>query len=597
MTVLQNRKKNRSRWHVLVGASLLLCLTLIVPACFSGGAVSTYYGRVKVPQKQEFRWSDGGLPQVFDPAFAAAPPDTDAVRALFEGLTDYDPRTLQVTPGVAERWETSEEGRVWTFYLRNDARWSTGEMVTAGDFVRSWERILRLGDLAPHTELLSNIVGARPYVGTAGPLAPVGLNSVAEEQANKNDKGERKASRVVSAFGVREINARVLRVQLQRPNLNFPALVAHPVFRPVKINEQDENKKIGAAELISNGAFRLSSSGSEGVFLQRETNYWGRKNVNLERVEFVKTSNAETALAAYKAGAIDAITNAPFEPLALKLLAPYADYRRHAFAALTYYSFNTARAPFNDVRVREALAIAIDRERISEEQTGGTTLPAATFLPVDKTESPNEAVVARSATLNKDQERARQLLAEAGYPDGEGFPVIRLLINRNEQQRQVAQAVAATWRSVLNIETEIDARNWDEYEAEIRAGNYDLVRRGAVMQSADETSNIRMLFSFEQKEMPAPVRPGLANRGPEKSGAGNSQPSAAPAPPIETEVEALRQVAAIPIYFASSFALVKPYVNGFTTNILDAPSLKNVKIDTSWQEPRTAGLFNDSKQD
>ena len=580
------KKGNYDSWRIAITGIILLSLTLAVPACFSGEQASPYYGQVKVPRKQELRWSDGGLPQVFDPAFAAVPPDTDAVRALFEGLTDYDPRTLQATPGVAERWESSEDGRVWTFYLRSDARWSSGELVTAGDFVRSWQRILRLGDLAPHTELLSNIVGAKTYFGPAGTVVPAGPVATTGRQ-NTNDSREASGKVGRRPFGAREINAHVLRVQLQRPNPNFPTLVAHPVFRPVKIREQDQNKKMPAAGLISNGAFHLFRSTSDGVFLQRAENYWDKQGVNLEQVEFVKTSDAETALDEYHAGVIDAVTNAPFEPLALKLLAPYADYRRHTFAALTYYSFNTARMPFNDVRVREALAIAIDRERISEEQTGGATVAASTFLPVMAADVSDQPVVAKSATLNKDQERAKNLLAEAGFPGGRGFPVIHLLVNRNEQQRQVAEAVAANWLAVLNIQTDIEVRNWDEYEADVRAGNYDLVRRGAVMQSADETTSIRILFGFEQRA--AAVAAGETAQAMEKDGVGNGQPASRNrAPVIESEADALRQVAAIPIYFASSYALVKPYVKGFASNMLDAPSLKHVSIDTAWQPPKAS---------
>jgi oligopeptide transport system substrate-binding protein len=581
------RARLHYRWRVFVAGFLLLCLTLLVPGCFSGDQSSLYYGRVIVPRQQEFRWSDGGLPQVFDPAFAAAPPDTDAVRALFEGLTDYDPRTLEPTPGVAERWESSDEGRVWTFYLRDNARWSTGEPVTAGDFVRSWERTLRLGDLAPHTELLNNIVGARGYVGAA--RNAVQTSAAAGSSESAKDAVARSGDE--RPFGAQEINAHVLRVRLQRPNVNFPALVAHPVFRPVKVTGQDGDRKIGAPHLISNGAFLLAKSGNDKVLLLRADSYWGKADVDLERVEFVKTSDAETALAAYHAGSIDAVTNAPFEPLALKLMAPYADYRRNTFAALTYYGFNTAREPFSDVRVREALAIAIDRERISEDEMGGATEPATTFLPVVKARSVAEPVVAKSATLNRDHERAKQLLAEAGYPDGKNFPVIRLLINRNEQQRQVAEAVAGMWRSILKIETEIVAKAWDEYEAAIRTGDYDLVRRGAVMQSADETSNIRMLFASEEKtaavESVTPATPLASQTGKGTAGSSVGLDKTPPAP-IETEAEALRRLPAIPIYFASSYALVKPYVRGFESNMLDAPSLKNVKIDTAWQEPKVA---------
>src|SRR5882724_5847132 len=148
------------RARVALSCSFLLILSLTHAGCFSGEEPTTYYGKVVVPRAQEFRWSDGGLPQTFDPAFAAAPPDTDVVRAIFEGLTDYDPKTLAAVPGVATHWESSNDGRVWTFYLRDDAHWSNGEKVTANDFVRSWERTIKIGQLSPHTELLSNIAGA-----------------------------------------------------------------------------------------------------------------------------------------------------------------------------------------------------------------------------------------------------------------------------------------------------------------------------------------------------------------------------------------------------------------------------------------------------
>ena len=128
---------------------------------FPDEKLQRYYGGIVVPKSQQFQWSDGGLPQTFDPAFAAAPPDTDVVRAIFEGLTDYDSRSLKPVPAVATHWEPADGGRTWTFYLREDARWSNGEVVTASDFVRSWRRTMRIGDLAPHTELLKNIEGAR----------------------------------------------------------------------------------------------------------------------------------------------------------------------------------------------------------------------------------------------------------------------------------------------------------------------------------------------------------------------------------------------------------------------------------------------------
>ena len=595
--------QRKGHWRILVAGSLLLCFALADAGCFLSEEISPYYGRIVVPRKQEFRWSDGGLPQVFDPAFAAAPPDTDAVRALFEGLTDYDAQTLKPVPAIATRWESSENYRVWTFYLREDARWSSGETVTAMDFVRSWQRTLKLGDLAPHLELLKNIVGARLSVGSVR-----GANAESEatnqksgpsDNSTSQQKKEAPRQNPPTQFGAEAVNDHVLRVQLQRANPDFPALVAHPVFRPVKIAAEEGNKEIAASHVISNGAFHLAKTGRDVVVLERAENYWGKTYVSLERVEFVGGRDGEATLAAYRAGEVDAVTNAVFEPLALKLLAPYKDYHRSTFGALTYYSFNTAHAPFDDVRVRQALALAIDRERVSEDETQGATVPAKKFLPDAISDGTDEPVVAKSATLERDIAQARKLFSEAGYADGRNFPKIRLLVNRNEQQRQVAQSIAAMWHSALNVETEIIVKNWDDYEAAIRAGEYDLVRRGMVMQTTDELTNISMLFPPEitatarpesETTLPGSSPPGVhgESSGAAPSGAGARTLETKATPPIESEAEALSQLRAIPIYFASSYTLVKPYVAGFDANILDAPSLKKIKIDTSWREPKTA---------
>lgn len=579
----------RRRYQTLVIGALLLALSTTHAGCFIDGPYETYYGRNAVPRSQEFRWIDGGLPQTFDPAFAAAPPDTDLVRAIFEGLTDYDPRKLTPLPAVATRWESSDEGRIWTFYLRADARWSNGEAVTAKDFVDSWQRTMKIGDLAPHTDLLSNIVGAQRISGSTRKLAAVvsGIKPQRKPETSTPPEAER--------LGAEAIGDRVLRVHLQRPDMNFPALVAHPVFRPVKLNEEASTQRIGPPGLVSNGAFLLSNSDAGRVLLERADNYWGKNDVKLQTVEFVGAKNAEAALAAYRAGEVDAVTNSAFEPLALKLLAPYKDFRRQTYGALTYYSFNTSRAPFDDVRVREALAIAIDRDRLSQDEMGGATEPAKRFLPEVMSGS-QKPVVTKSELLDKDDERARQLLAEAGYPEGKGFPKIRLLINRNEQQRQVAQAIASMWRAFLNIETEVVIKNWDEYEAAIQAGDYDVVRRGMVMQTADEFTNIRMMFQYELQatdsagDGPSPLR----SPDERSLGEGFSERKTSTPPVIESEAVALNELRAMPLYFASSFALVKPYVVGFDSNVLDAPSLKQVRIDTNWAEQK-GGSGNSSK--
>lgn len=322
--------------------------------------------------------------------FGGGAPDTDAVRAMYEGLTEYDPRTLAPVSAVALQWESSEADRVWTFHLRRDARWSNGNPVTAGDFVRSWQRVVNLGDQAPHAKLLKNIEGAQQRrtpneSAQPGGSPPRGTNN----EPRSGRTGSNAASVSETQFGAVAVDDHTLRVRLARPDKSFPALVAHPVFRPVydggevkqSVESFDENASASVSNFVTNGAFVLSSREPEAVVLERARNYWDREAVKLQRVRFVGMRNAEDAIAAYRAGEVDAVSNAAFEPLALKLLLPYRDFRRETFGAVTYYHFNTTRPPFDNLQVRQAFAFALDRNRLSRDVMGGANEPATTFLP------------------------------------------------------------------------------------------------------------------------------------------------------------------------------------------------------------------------
>ena len=162
---MENFRKRHYQLSI-INYPLHLCLilaVLLLSACSELEKPKTepFYSQTAPPQKKEFRWSNGKMPKSFDPALASAPPETDLVRAIFEGLTDTDSKTLEAIPSVAEKWTASEDYKIWTFYLRKEAKWSNGERVTAADFVRSWKRLAEMSDRVPHRKLLENIVGIK----------------------------------------------------------------------------------------------------------------------------------------------------------------------------------------------------------------------------------------------------------------------------------------------------------------------------------------------------------------------------------------------------------------------------------------------------
>jgi oligopeptide transport system substrate-binding protein len=348
------------------------------------------------------------------------------------------------------------------------------------------------------------------------------------------------------------------------------------MFRPVAGDAKEYAAGTIGTEVVTNGAFRIAAADASGVTLERSDTYWNRDAVKLERVKLVASESAEKALAAYKAGDIDAVTNADFEPLALKLLEPFDDFRRRPHAAINYYEINHEKPPFDDRRVREALAIAIERERLTEGEMEGQTTSALSFLPFSRN---SESVIVQ------DKERARDLLEEAGFAGGEKFPVIKLVINRNDTQQRVARAVARMWKQNLNIDTEIVAKENAEVEAARTNGDFDLVRRNAVFPTADELMSILALLkpaaSPKAEPSSSPVAGGVEADAvdPKKETA----PAIASPDVTMSEANAIYELWAIPLYFPTSYSLVKPYVSGFEMNSLDAPVLHEVSIDSDWQ--------------
>lgn len=634
---------DKRRWKIQRKSALIcayLCLVFLsvfLSACSELEKPKTepFYADAQPPQKKEFRWSNGKLPKSFDPALAAAPPETDIVRAVFEGLTDTDSKSLQTVPAVAEKWESSEDFKTWTFHLRKDAKWSNGENIKAEDFVRSWKRLAVMGEKVPHYKILTNIVGMQkaepkpeapaaetqeidsvskiaanqslPFARTqpTGSLSIKPLTNSRVTEETKSDSLVKKETVKVEEpkFGVEAVGEHVLKVSLIKPDKEFPALVANPIFRPVFSDGKNfEDGKLNA-DIVTNGAFRIFSIGQDGITLDRSENYWNKHSVELERVRIVPQESAEKALQAYKSGELDAVTNADFEPLALKLLTPFDDFKRTTHSAINFYEFNLQKPPLDNANVREALAIAIERERLTQDEMEGATEPALSFMPFDED---------GEEKLAQDADRARQLLADAGFPDGQDFPEVTLVVNRNNIQQKIANSVAKMWRDNLNIKINVAAKSAEEIAEARRTNNFDIIRRNAVLPTTDETANMLAIFP-PKKEIREVVKTPAADDKTLKPESLQTAPNSSELPTFDTlvreneeksvliehldeasaailtEQQAIAELPAIPLYFPTSYSLVKPYIQGFEMNSLDAPSLKNVRIDVNWQPKKPNG--------
>ena len=319
-------------------AAFCFCfLLLFLSACseLEKPKAETFYAVSLPPEKQEFRWSNGLTPKSFDPAKASAPPETDIVRAIYDGLTETDTKTLAAKEALAYEWESSEDFKTWTFSLRRDAKWSNEKKITAEDFVRSWTRLTEMGEDVSHHELLKNIVGAKVvkepkpekkivkltseansdiFTAKGSTKTLGGKSSTVKEQISENNntnksveiekveqvKEKEKTSadeKLVSLdkqknlvdikkkkekradLGVKAIGDYKLEIKLIEPDKEFPKLVAHPIFRPIYSDGKEFGESGLNADIVTSGAFRIFSVGKDGITLDRSEQYYNKEKI------------------------------------------------------------------------------------------------------------------------------------------------------------------------------------------------------------------------------------------------------------------------------------------------------------------------------
>ncbi|MBO8137831.1 MAG: peptide ABC transporter substrate-binding protein [Desulfotomaculum sp.] len=400
----------------------------------------------------------GEEPETIDPALNTTVNGGTIILAVFEGLTKLDEKDNPV-PGTAERWEVSKDKTKYTFYLRKDAKWSDGKPVTAHDFAYAWERALDPNTGAEYAYQLYYIKNGKAY-----------------------NKGEAEAE----DLGIKVIDDYTLEVQLESPTPYFLKLAAFPTLMPVRkdvIEEHGDQWARSPETYIGNGPFKMVEwKNKDSMKFVKNEHYWNKDAVKIDG--FIETFIAEssTMLSAYEAGELDIIDQVPLEEIdRLKKEKPDELHITPQLGTY-YYAFNVTKEPFDDVRVRKAFIYALDKEAmVNKVRKSG--IPASAFVPPgvpDTGEGTEFREVGGPIYPTKaDPEKARQLLAEAGYPNGEGFPDVVLKYNTSEGHKKLAEAALEMWKKNLGIDN-ITLRNeeWAVFVNTRQKGDFQIARHG-----------------------------------------------------------------------------------------------------------------------
>lgn len=421
----------------------------------------------------------GPDPETVDPALNTAIDASNIILHAYETLLTFDENN-QIIPGQAETFEVSDDGLTYTFHLREGLKWSDGSDFTAEDFVYSWKRLADPNTAAPYAaDMLSMIKGY-------------------EEAAAGN----------LDALGVSATDATTLVVELSSPCVYFDKIITHISMAPVKkdvVEANGEQWSLAPETYVCNGPLKMIEwvPGSHMTFAKNE-NYWNADKVTLNTLKFVLMEDANAAYSAYQTGEVQMIKDIPTEEIPSLQDSP--DYHLDTRLATSYTIFNTQKAPFDDAKVRMALSLAVDREYIANTLMIGTVTPATNFVGPGISDaeagSSYEEVTRKNNggdffdvdNYEADLEKAKALLAEAGYPNGEGFPIIEYMTNDSGYNKPIAEYLQSAWKE-LGVTMDIKIVEWSTFTPTRRAGDFQICRGGWVYDYDDPSNMLNLLSS------------------------------------------------------------------------------------------------------
>lgn len=490
--------------------------------------------------------------QDLDPQIVTGVPENKVINALFEGLVIEGPAGTDTAPGVAERWETSADGLVWTFYLRADARWSNDDKVTAHDFVRSYQRILTPSLAAEYAYKLHHVVGAEDY--NTGKLTDF------------------------SQVGFTALDDRTLQITLRHRAPFLLEAMKHYSWFPVHIPTIEKfdgltrkgSRWTRTENMVGNGAFILTDwRPNQKIIVTRSPTYWDRANVKLDAIHYYPIESMDTEERMFRTGQLHKTNELPISKIDTYKRDYPENYRQDIYYGTYFYRLNVTRPPLNDVRVRRALALAIDREQLVAQVTRGGQAPAYHFIPPTEEFTPE-------ARLQGDLAEARRLLAEAGYPEGRGFPKIELLYNTSENHRVIAEAIQQMWRRQLGVDIGLRNEEWKVYLDSQDELNYDICRAGWIADYTDPNTFADMWVTaggnndtgFSSAEYDRLLRASMDTQTDEERFAIYQQ----------LEKILMDEVPVIPIYFYTRVYAISPKVLNWVKNPLDNRAWKFIDL-------------------
>jgi len=461
-------------------------LSLVLVLVF---VVSIFGGLSRVPSAkavaQEVSYNLGGEPTGIDPAITVGLPEFDIEEQVFDGLTRLDTKGLP-QPAIAKSWTISKDGKTYMFTLR-DASWTNGTPVTAYDFEYAWKRALSPELASEYAYQLYYIYGGQAFntsikVGSKYYVQAVDAkgNPLTKKVGDKDVPVPNMAKEIDPSknVGVRALNAKTLKVYLQAPTPYFLSLTAFPTLMPVcKAVVSKNDKWAGDVKTyVTNGPFKLTqwSHNDKMVFVKNPT-YWDKDKVKLTKITYYMVEDAATALSMYQSGQLDSAVSVPLSE-ASKLVAS-GDAKAVPFLATRYILFNTTKKPFSDVRVRKALNLAINRQQITKSVTRGGEIPALGFVSKgmpDAMSTSDFRTAGGSYYKDNDIATAKALLAQAGYPNGKGFPAFAIVSGTSQELKSLGEAIQQMWKVNLGITCTLRPEESGVYMDDRNNGFYDV---------------------------------------------------------------------------------------------------------------------------